>query len=87
MFRSCSDARIEFDFERELQFLAAHCVEKSNDLQKVEQQGSDLNLKAISYAVVFANGKSKRYSTRRSAAWKAVSSKISSYQGSLYGKR
>ena len=87
MFRSCSDARIEFDLDRELQLLAVHCVEKSNDLQKVEQQGSDLNLKAISYSVVFANGKSKRYSTRRSAAWKAVSSKISSYQGSLYGKK
>ena len=40
--------------------------------------------KRTKFATVYAEGKAKRYSTRRSSAWKAVSRRISTFQGSGY---
>ena len=50
-----------------------------------ESQPPQAPARSFRYSIVAANGKSKLYSTRRSAAWKSVSSHRSTFQGSRYG--
>lgn len=45
---------------------------------------NDQTFKRTKFATVYADGKAKRYSTRRSSAWKAVSRRITTFQGSGY---
>lgn len=45
---------------------------------------NDQTYKRTKFATVYADGKAKRYSTRRSSAWKAVSRRITTFQGSGY---
>lgn len=48
------------------------------------QKPNDETPRRTKFATVFADGKAKRYSTRRSSAWKAVSRRITTFQGSGY---
>lgn len=48
------------------------------------QRPNDEPPKRTKFATVYADGKAKRYSTRRSSAWKAVSRRITTFQGSGY---
>ena len=49
-----------------------------------DQQFNDQAPRRTRFATVYADGKAKRYSTRRSSAWKAVSRRITTFQGSGY---
>lgn len=51
-----------------------------------DQDATPRTPKTNRFSTVFEKGKSKRYSTRRSSAWKTVSRRITTFKGSGYMK-
>tara|TARA_Y100000401_G_scaffold115271_1_gene118703 strand:- start:22356 stop:22613 length:258 start_codon:yes stop_codon:yes gene_type:complete len=77
-------ARI-FDTGETVAFATANNTEAKSSVQPFDKQKQhDEPTKRTKFSTVYADGKAKRYSTRRSSAWKAVSRRIATFQGSGY---